>query len=714
MNPTRNNYWLLDSVAGRPGQFGGWQVATANGVYFTPSEGDITLDPLPGKANLLSSSLADCFRCPVALAGDGRGRVFVMDGAIERITVLDLGVPLATRISALGGPGAALRHFKMPRSLTVLPSGAIAIADTGNRRVQLFSGPPYALLQVWGAPDLCLKPCAVASDRCGIVYIADGESRSILRAHASGDWLNPIGAGVLTDPVELAVTADQTVAVVDGRGSKATIVIFPPDGAKHVRLTLVPAPLSLTFDTSGNLYAGTASAVVSKLQPDPNQLSGWSLGGEGVSDMDGSITKLTWAQGQGLIGILNSPALGSAPRLFTMDPAGAFRLAGKFVTNPLDSNIETCSWHRVRIIGTLPKGSSLSIQSSTSEDNVNWTPFIACASFNGGDPDCVVQCATTNLVNPDCLVQSPPGRYLQITFGLQSTGAVTPQIHGIQVFFPRQSYLQYLPAVFQDDDESRLFLDRFLSIFQTTFDNFDNCLDNLWQLFDPYMTPDKILPWLAAWVALPIDPTAAPAQVRQLLQSAFQTYKIRGTAAGLQQVIEEYSGVENIRILEHYRLRNWTFLPVSDGLDQGARLWSPNFYGRLQVGVASTVGSFQLTNAPTPAAEPYTWGANQFSVLFPADPYTVSETAAAVDTVLQREKPAHTQAFLHPIFPRLRVGVQATLDVDAYVAKANAMILGKLATLNYDSVLAPSQRNYDIRALGLSLYPRLSDDAKIL
>ncbi len=114
------------------------------------------------------------------------------------------------------------------------------------------------------------------------------------------------------------------------------------------------------------------------------------------------------------------------------------------------------------------------------------------------------------------------------------------------------------------------------------------------------------------------------------------------------------SGSETGRFCTSQRAPSKTSLPEPAGLNLGARLWSPNFYPRLQLGVASTVGSFQLSNVPIPAAEPYTWGANQFSILFPTDPYTVSDTAKSVQTVLDREKPAHTQAFLCPIFPRLR------------------------------------------------------------
>jgi phage tail-like protein len=694
MIPERNNYWLLDSVAG-------WKIASTSGTAYTTVDGDITLDPLPGNAVLLSSALTSGIECPVALAGDKRGNVFVLDGALNRVSVLEIQANRVRQIHAFGGVGAKLRELQTPRSLTVLPSGAIAIADTGNNRVQLFSAPPYVLLRVWGAPDVLMTPCAVASDHCGIVYILDRKSRGILRVRANGEWLEPIGAGVLTDPVELAVSANQMVAVIDGRSSSATVVLFPANGGKPVRLTLVQLPLSLAFDRTGNLYCGSGNALISKIQPDDAQPSGWSLGGDGVSDLDGSVVKVAWVDGQGIFAILNSATAGVAPQLFSMNPTGAYRLSGTFVTQALESNIETCSWHRVQVIGAVPAGTSIQISSQTSAIKTSgFSPFQACMNATGD--------------NPDCLVQSPPGQYLQLQFTLTSNGAATPQIHALKVYFPRESYLQYLPAVFQDDSQSRLFLDRFLSIFQTTFDDFDTFLDNLWQLFDPYMTPDQVFPWLAAWLALPLDPSLTLAKKRQLLKTAFQYYQIRGTPAGLQQVIQNYTGVANIQILEHWKLRNWTSLPLSGGLNQGARLWSHNLYARLQVGVFSNVGSFKLTNSPEPASEPDDWGATQFSLLFPANPYTVSTTSAQVQTIVDREKPAYTQAFLCPIFPRLRIGVQATLGVDAYVGKTNAAILGKLSTLRYDAVLAPSQADRQRQALGLSMYPRLGMDAKIL
>lgn len=700
MIPARNKYWLLDVVAG-------WRMNARSGISEAPDSGDITLDPLPGNAALAPKALVAGLYCPVAVAAHRDGRVFVLDAATSRITVLHLDKKSerAEPIRGIGENGSGLRQFRNARSLAVLPSGAIAVADTGNKRVQLFSPPPHVLLQVWGAPERELRPCAVASDRCGIIYILDRVTQSVLRVRPTGEWFEPLGRGVLADPVALAVGPQQQVAVVDGRGQEAEIVLFRGEG-EPLRLSLARSPQSLSFDDQGNLFAGTENALIAKLEPGDVPPQGWSLGGEGVSDYDGQITSVAWTAKYGLIAILSNAKADTAgkieaPRLLLMDPKGSYRRVGSFTTAALDSNLEACSWHRVQVSGNVPANTRLEVESATRESASNtWTSFVSCGVLSGR--------------NPDCLIQSVPGRFLQLRFTLRSDGTLSPQIHSLKIYFPRESYLEYLPSVFQDDPQSRLFLDRFLSIFQTTFDSLDGKLDNLWQLFDPLTAPAFSLPWLAAWIAFPLDQTQPEALQRKLLKSAFASYRQRGTIAGLQQAIWDWTGVENVRILEHFRLRNWTFLPVSSGLGQGTRLWSHNFYARLQVGVTSQIGSFRLTNAPEPASESLDWGANQFSVLFPANPYTASDTAAKVQKIVEREKPAYTRAAMCPIFPRLRVGIQATLGVDAYVAKVNKMILGRLATLNYDAVLAPSETAQATRALGLSLYPRVGVDARVL
>ena len=689
MKPKGRNYWLLDVVAG-------WRMSSSSNISLTPSEGNITLEPLPGGAVILDSELTDSLACPVAIASDSPDRVLVLDAETTRVSVLDLTAKTVEAIEAFGGTGTDARNFRSPRGLTVLPSGSIAVADTGNRRVLLFTASPYQLLKIWQVE----KPCAVAMDSCDNVYVLDRATRQVLRVQAGDNSLHPIFAEVLNDPQDLAVSLTGTVAVVDGRDAAATVVVLPGDGGDPVRISAVQSPVSVVFDDTGTLYVGTANSLVAKLDADPTQLDGYRFAGEGVTDIDGTVKKLAWVERVGLVALLKDNDTGRS-YLATIDPAGSFRRSGTFETQSLDSGIENCTWHRIQVIGTVPDGTSLLVESSTGA-----TPDLSLALISASIP--------AGADNPDWLIQSPPGRFLKLRFTLRSGGEISPQIHALKVYFPRESYLQYLPAVFQEDEESRRFLDRFLSIFQTSFDGFDQQIDTLWELFDPFSVSDKYFPWLADVLALPVDSEMPIEQKRVLLKSAFQTYLLRGTARGFEKVIQDYTGIASIRVLEHFRLRNWPFLALSAELDEGSRLWSRNFYKRLQVGVNSRLGSFELTSSPEPAMEPFDWGANQFTVFFPANPRTVSATSARIRRVVDREKPAHALANLCPVFPRMRVGVQATLGVDTVVGEVIPMVLSKTGRLGYDSVLSRSLIESEIRSLGVSPRPSIGIDARLL
>jgi phage tail-like protein len=329
--------------------------------------------------------------------------------------------------------------------------------------------------------------------------------------------------------------------------------------------------------------------------------------------------------------------------------------------------------------------------------------------------------------DPDCLAQSRPGRYLWLRLTFRSNGLATPRLHRIKTFFPRASYLQYLPAVFQEDEESGLFLERFLAIFQTEFDHLDQVVDNLWQFFDPGAIPERHFNWLADWLALVIDPEWAIAKKRQMLKDAFRAYLRRGTVDGIERAIKDYAGVHFAKALEHFRVRRWPVLyaaPASEGkvwpyqsvaapLDGSVRLWSRDFYRRLQLGVYSQIGYFRLTGYPEPILEPLDWGAHRFTIFFPASPYRVEETRQKVERAVEREKPTHTEAELCPVLPRMRVGVQATVGVDSVVGGVSHLVLNHLSTLSYDTILACSAPERQLRALGSAPRPQTGVTTKL-
>jgi phage tail-like protein len=317
--------------------------------------------------------------------------------------------------------------------------------------------------------------------------------------------------------------------------------------------------------------------------------------------------------------------------------------------------------------------------------------------------------------NPDCLIQSGPGRYLWLRISLRSNGQEAPAIRRLRIAYPRTSYLEYLPAVYQEDDESRRFLERFLTIFKSGFDDFDERIDRLHEMVDPYLTRAAYLPWLAGWVALTRDPQWSEAHLREQIATAVVRYRRRGTPDGLRDAIRAYTGAEST-ILEHFRLRRWIHLTggvAGVDLGGGAPMWSRDVFQRLQLSSYSQIGRFRLTGTPEPAVEPYEWGANRFSVLVVASPYDADDLESRVRDVVEREKPAHTEATICPVFPRFRVGVQARVGVDTAVGAVSHLVLNRLATLGYDTILACSQEERTLRALGSGVRPVVGSTTRV-
>ena len=166
-------------------------------------------------------------------------------------------------------------------------------------------------------------------------------------------------------------------------------------------------------------------------------------------------------------------------------------------------------------------------------------------------------------------------------------------------------------------------------------------------------------------------------------------------------------------------MRQWASLPAEQPLCGGLRLWSRGVYDRLQVGEHTRVGRFHLMDTPAPDLEPLTWGVNRFRVFFPANPYEAAEVAQKVQQVVEQEKPAHTEAIVCPVLPRLRLGVQSTLDIDAAVGGVSYLVLSSttatnLSTLGYDTILAGSKPEREMDELGVALRPHVGMNAVIL
>jgi phage tail-like protein len=377
-------------------------------------------------------------------------------------------------------------------------------------------------------------------------------------------------------------------------------------------------------------------------------------------------------------------------------PSQLYRSEGSYLSVALDSQLYRCQWHRVRLTVTVPLGTSIMVSTFTSETDKPLAEIQKMSDeyWKTGAGQAHTAVGVTDW---DCLVRSQPGRYLWLRLLMQSDGTATPTIEQVRVYFPRASSLRYLPAIFSDDPVSADLLDRFLSLFDTLRDGVGQQITNIARYFDPMTTPvdlskqNDFLSWLASWVGLMLDRHWPAAKQRELVRQAARLYRLCGTAEGLREYIQLYTGTRP-SILEHFKLRSWFFL--NDGLlGRHNALWGKEIVKRLQLGEHSQIGTFQLVDTGDPARDPFYQYANQFTVF--VLPYQQLNDAdeQALLRIIEIAKPAHTQGYLRMVQPGLRIGVQSLLGIDTLIGRYPAQTFVGESVLGQGSVLAPSPQD---------------------
>lgn len=106
---------------------------------------------------------------------------------------------------------------------------------------------------------------------------------------------------------------------------------------------------------------------------------------------------------------------------------------------------------------------------------------------------------------------------------------------------PDSLYTDFLPEIYQQSD----FVGRFLSIFEQAFEPTVQILDDFWAYLDPLTAPKALIPFLAEWVAWPLNPKWTLRQQRWLIRHAIELYQWRGTRYGLQFALSLVTGLPN-------------------------------------------------------------------------------------------------------------------------------------------------------------------------
>jgi phage tail-like protein len=134
---------------------------------------------------------------------------------------------------------------------------------------------------------------------------------------------------------------------------------------------------------------------------------------------------------------------------------------------------------------------------------------------------------------------------------------------------PKAAYLRHLPALYERDP----LMGRFLMLFESFWGPIDMQVSNISDYFDPMLMPLQMVRWMGERLDLEILPDWPESTQRRMLANAVGLYRKRGTRAGLQRLLEIYSGGQVV--INEHRADNFR-LGKSARLGQGIALGSGN------------------------------------------------------------------------------------------------------------------------------------------
>ncbi|GJG89727.1 hypothetical protein tb265_49080 [Gemmatimonadetes bacterium T265] len=692
---------------------GGWPSFVLSGVA-ADDAGALTLAPLPRLADPLTDPLPPVpgLDGPAGVGVAPCGDVYVADAAGHRVLRVPACGGPAEPFGCLGGPGSEPGLLDAPRGVLVGPRDALYVADSGNARVLVVDLATAQVRDVWGvprgdpapsdAPGGFVQPWDLAADRAGYVYVADPGAQD-----ADGRWSGGRVQKFRPDGAVVPAFADAVAASPEPPGAPASVAVTLLDPADPASERLVvldrQPPRLLVYTTDGAPDAAATARWAQALGDDATSVAAGGgvlyvaepaagrvlvFGADGA--FRGTAPDAGAASGLALDChgrlLLNPGGAGGAVRRALGAPA--YAECGTFLAGPFEAPDAPNRWQRVVLdADALPDGAHLRLFTLTSDalDGVGANRPAPPATCGAAPDPGVVADDDPGVAPPDRWRAAPqdaldlraanaPGRYFWIAGVLQGDGTATPVVRQIRVTHDEDGWIRFLPALYQRDDGGRLFLERLLGAFEDVLDESDAELDALPRYVDPAAAPDAAprpswLEWLAGWVDVELGESWPDARRRATVAAAFGAHARRGTRERLRELVALYAGatplIEELGAAGVWVLGTRAALGVDTALAEG----SPQ--GAVLASTAVVDGSV-LTDGREFGAAAFAGAAHRFAVhvyeaeLPAAD--GVDAGLARVRRVLDREKPAHTTYHLCAIGPRMRVGLQARVGVDAVVA----------------------------------------------
>lgn len=647
--------------------------------------GSLTLASMPGLDRWIDLG---GIGAPVCLAIGECGQLHLIDAGECRLYRYD---PLAGRLERLpcpGGRGSEPGQFSAPTRM-VIGRHSLWVVDAGNGRIQAFA---RENLQLKYIINNLAEPLDLAVGPEGRLFVLDRASRQIHCYGGNGRYQNrSFGAEQLQKPLRCATGQDGSLFVLDQHYD--AFLRFSQDGDYLGQVgdfsLIAPGykPSVFCIDSSANFYVGQATAGgIYQFAADGSYLGPLPGFSSPVAELTASHSGDLYAAGaEGL-------ALLIAER-------GYSHQQGLYYSKGLDSGLQGCQWHRLALQAAVPPRTALGVYYYASDDAVlkelvDRILFDRQTSTQRKKELLDAQIPETAWAGPqrdpaDMLFGEKQGRYLWLKLDLATyDDTLTPSISSLKLYYPRISYLRYLPAIYQEDPLSRDFLERFLSLFESITFDLETEISGLFRYFDPATTPPAFLEWLGSWLNRALEEQWPLDKKRRLIAEACRLYRLKGTPAGIIGLVELYTG-KTPRILEYAALGEQLILGKELRLGISTLLIRTPVRG-FSLGDDSILGRTALRGEASAPVDPFLPLAHRFSVMVELSEAERDRWQAGLIRLLEAEKPADTVCHLR-IIDQTAGGVGASLGINSRVDGYSSLKIGLDAVLGSNLAVLENQ-----------------------
>ena len=209
---------------------------------------------------------------------------------------------------------------------------------------------------------------------------------------------------------------------------------------------------------------------------------------------------------------------------------------------PVDGGEAGFRWSRLKLRGSVPRDGSIRVYVRAS-DRPDWP------DWSGLEPGPAFSGQVQNLFGPPAASALDAwlgctGRYLWIALELTAGGAQRPRLDALSLRMGGDHMVDYLPAIYREQD----FTYRYLSIFNSMFQDMEKAIEEVPRLLDLASAPRELLEFLARWLC--VDPEE-DGDLRRRLPQVLEEYERMYTTQGVARSVYRLTG-RKPWLIEHF------------------------------------------------------------------------------------------------------------------------------------------------------------------